>query len=100
MKRLSMLWLSLICSMVIHAVQTNTFPKIQETPQEGYFPLSEATIYTDDTDYRVVEITATMLVDDVERVTGNRLQLSAARTLSKGVALVQAPWDTVVWLIS
>ena len=83
-----MLWLSLICSMVIHAVQTNTFPKIQETPQEGYFPLSEATIYTDDTDYRVVEITATMLVDDVERVTGNRLQLSAARTLSKGVALV------------
>ena len=83
-----MLWLCLICSMVIHAVQTNTFPKIQETPQKGYFPLSEATIYTDVADYRVVEITASMLVDDVERVTRNRIHQSAVRELPKGIALV------------
>ncbi|MBQ2589024.1 MAG: glycosyl hydrolase 115 family protein, partial [Prevotella sp.] len=43
-----------------------------ETNSKGYFPLSEADIYTDINDYRVVEITAGMLADDICRITGNR----------------------------
>jgi len=74
--------------MLIHAVQTSTFPKIKETSQEGYFPLSEAVIYTDVNDYQVVKIASKMLVDDVERVTGKRLQLSTTKTPPKGIALV------------
>ena len=88
MKRLSTLWLFLTLSMVIHAMQTNTFPKVQETPKKGYFPLSEAVICTDANDYRVVEIAAGMLADDVERVTGSRPQLSTTHKLPKGIALV------------
>ena len=88
MKRLSALWFCLSLSMLIHAVQTSTFPKIKETSLEGYFPLSEAVIYTDVNDYQVVKIASKMLVDDVERVTGKRLQLSTTKTLPKGIALV------------
>jgi len=88
MKRLSALWFCLSLSILIHAVQTSTFPKIEETSQEGYFPLSEAVIYTDVNDYQVVKIASKMLVDDVERVTGKRLQLSTTKTLPKGIALV------------
>ena len=88
MKRLSALWFCLSLSMLIHAVQISTFPKIEETSQEGYFPLSEAVIYTDVNDYQVVKIASKMLVDDVERVTGKRLQQSTTKTLPKGNALV------------
>ena len=88
MKRLSALWFFLSLSMLIHAVQTSTFPKIEETSLEGYFPLSEAVIYTDVNDYQVVKIASKMLVDDVERVTGKRLQQSTTKTLPKGNALV------------
>ncbi|MBP5426206.1 MAG: hypothetical protein J6Y33_09095 [Prevotella sp.] len=73
---------------MVQTVQGNTYPRIQEAPKEGYFPLSEAVIYTDADDHRVVEIAAAMLADDVERVTGRRPQLSTARKLPKGVALV------------
>ena len=88
MKRLSALWLCIITSMVTHALPTNKFLGIRETPHEGCFPLSEAVICTDDNDYRVVGIAAGMLADDVERVTGSRPQLSKAKTLPKGIALV------------
>ena len=88
MKRLSAVWLCLALSLVVQTVRGNTYPRIQEAPKEGYFPLSEAAIYTDADDHRVVEIAATMLADDVERVTGRRPQLSTARKLPKGTALV------------
>ena len=62
----------LLASVMMLANEVNTFPKIVETETKGYFPLSEADIYTDINDYRVVEITAGMLADDICRVTGNR----------------------------
>ncbi|MBQ2359653.1 MAG: glycosyl hydrolase 115 family protein [Prevotella sp.] len=62
----------LLASVMMMANEVNTFPKIVETETKGYFPLSEADIYTDINDYRVVEITAGMLADDISRVTGNR----------------------------
>ncbi len=49
---------------------TNAFPRIAETAEEGWFPLSEATICTDAKDYEVVRISARMLADDIQRVTG------------------------------
>ena len=70
MKRLSTLWAYLIFSTV--AIFAKDFPTVKETPQSGYFCLSDATIYIDAADYQVVDITANMLADDIERVTGQR----------------------------
>ena len=70
MKRLSTLWAYLIFSTV--AIFAKDFPTVKETLQSGYFCLSDATIYIDAADYQVVDITANMLADDIERVTGQR----------------------------
>lgn len=89
MKRIISLGLWLVGYLLpAHAAPTNTFPSIQETPHAGFFPLSEAAICIDANDFRVVEITAGMLADDVERVTGKRPQLSKSNTLPEGVAVV------------
>jgi hypothetical protein len=91
MKRIFTFWLFISLSLALFAAKTNTFPSIQETAQSGYFPLSDATIYTDGKDYRVVGIAADMLADDVERVTGRRLQVGVANRwadIKKGTAVV------------
>lgn len=75
-------------SLPVLAVHSSTFPKIAAMPQEGWFPLSEAPIYTDANDYRVVQITAGMLADDVERVTGRRPVQQTVKKLPKGMAVV------------
>ena len=68
------------------------FPLVTERAQAGSFALaagkSTAAIYTDADDYRVVQITAGMLADDVERLTGERPLLQTAKHLPKGVAVV------------
>ena len=75
MKRITAFFLTLLLAQALLA-GVNTFPKIATQVQTGYFPLSAADIHIDSTDYRVVEITAGMLADDVERVTGRRPQLA------------------------
>jgi len=75
--------------------QGNNMPQISEEMTKDWFPLATsnqtATFYIDESDYRVVDITARMLRDDVERVTGMSPALVKARRLkdiSKGVAVV------------
>ena len=71
-------------------VKGQNMPKVTENPVAGYYPLATAqgvaAICTDAQDYPVVGITAEMLADDVERVTGKRPFIS--HELSKGAAIV------------
>ena len=73
MKRTIMLLCGLMTVLAISAIN---FPNVTEKPKDGCFPLVSAdgvaTICTDARDYSVVGITAEMLADDVERVTGRR----------------------------
>ncbi|MBR6841415.1 MAG: glycosyl hydrolase 115 family protein, partial [Prevotella sp.] len=59
------------------------FPKISEKAQTDWFPLGEATICTDVGDYKVVNIAAQMLADDVERVTTARSTIVSATSFKK-----------------
>ena len=72
----------------LYLLAGNHFPQIVETAQPGFFPLSGAAIYTDSKDFKVVEITASMLADDVERVTGKRPQQAVVKKLPQGAAVV------------
>ena len=62
-------------------VITQTVPAVSEIWKPGYFPISDAVIYTDAKDHKVVGITAHMLADDVERVTGRRPQVTTAASV-------------------
>lgn len=62
--------------------------QVSDQPKEGYFPLTEAMICTDDADYKVVAIAADMFADDVERVTGQRPQRQHVNSVPKGCAIV------------
>lgn len=72
--------------------QTPVTPNVSsEASRPGYFPLSDADIYTDSKDYHVVSITANMFADDVERVTGKRPHVAITglvKSIPKGVAVV------------
>ena len=59
------------------------YPKVSEKAQTDWFPLGEATICTDAGDYKVVNIAAQMLADDVERVTTARSTIVSATSLKK-----------------
>ena len=59
------------------------FPKVSEKAHTDWFPLGEATICTDAGDYKVVNIAAQMLADDVERVTAARSTIVLATSLKK-----------------
>ena len=59
------------------------FPKVSEKAQTNWFSLGEATICTDASDYKVVNIAAQMLADDVERVTTTRSTIVSATSLKK-----------------
>ena len=66
---------TLIMGLLIHgAVLAEGFPETYDQAREGAFPLAAdgtaAWIYIDEADFKVVEITAGMLADDIERVTG------------------------------
>ena len=58
-------------------IQAKTFPSVSACAQSGYFPLvatdGVADICIDANDYPVVGITAQMLADDIERVTGRHV---------------------------
>jgi len=71
-------------------VAIKTALTVSEIRKPGYFPISDAVIYTDAKDYKVVDITAHMLADDVERVTGRRPQVTTAtsvKNIPKGVSV-------------
>lgn len=55
--------------------QTNSFPNISDIPADGLFPICDAKIYFDPQDFKVVEITAGMLSDDINRVTGKAMEI-------------------------
>ena len=60
--------------LTVLTIFAQDFPHVAEKQMSGYFPMATAsgtaTICTDSRDYPVVGITARMLADDVERVTG------------------------------
>ena len=67
--------LVLAFGLLIHgAVHAEGFPETYDQAREGAFPLAAdgtaAGIYIDEADFKVVEIAAGMLADDIERVTG------------------------------
>lgn len=70
-------------TLLANAGIANDFPKVSEEGKSGFFPLSASTIYADDADYRVVSIAATMLSEDVERVTGAETKVEVASAIKK-----------------
>ena len=83
MKRISLLITCLLTLMMAHAGNTKGSLSVTEQGESGYFPLSEAAVYVDVADYKVVNIAATMLTEDVERVTGLRPELLTATSIRK-----------------
>ena len=63
------------------------FPEVSNKVKSGYFPLvsngQSASIVISAEDYPVVEITANMLAEDIERVTGTKPQLSTAVSIDE-----------------
>ena len=67
-----------------------SMPAVSEARIQDYFPLSEAVIYTDTKKYKVVNITANMLADDLERVTGKHprvVKTTSLKNIPKGGAV-------------
>ena len=77
------LFCSLLVMLPMHGNSVADFPKVSEKAQTDWFPLGEATICTDAGDYKVVNIAAQMLADDVERVTTARSTIVPATSLKK-----------------
>ena len=77
------LFCSLLVMLPICGNNVADFPKVSEKAQTDWFPLGEATICTDAGDYKVVNIAAQMLADDVERVTSARSTIVSATSLKK-----------------
>lgn len=88
MKRLSFILLCMTLCITAHANVLSAFPSIYDTQKNNLFPLSDADIYIDTNDYKVVHLTAKMLIDDIERVTGKRISYSHATNLPKSTAVI------------
>ncbi|MBR1557194.1 MAG: glycosyl hydrolase 115 family protein [Prevotella sp.] len=83
--------LILLASLLMTALGgSQDFPKVSEEAVAGYFPMVTAenavTICTDEHDYPVVGITARMLAEDIERVTGQHSIISHEQP--KGITIV------------
>ena len=83
MKKAIFLFCSLLVMLPICGNNVADFPKVSEKAHPDWFPLGEATICTDVGDYKVVNIAAQMLADDVERVTTVRSAMASATSLKK-----------------
>lgn len=77
------LFCSLLVMLPIYGNSVADFPEVSENAQTDWFPLGEATICTDAGDYKVVNIAAQMLADDVERVTSARSTIASAASFKK-----------------
>lgn len=63
MKKTLLLIFALLAIIYAQAGRAYEFPAFSEQSKAGYFPLSQAAIYTDGADYKVVGVTAAMLAD-------------------------------------
>ena len=91
MKKIILLFCSLLVMLPIRGNGVAGFPKVSEKAQADWFPLVEATICTDSGDDKVVNIAAQMLADDVERITTVRpatAWATSAKKLPKGAAVI------------
>lgn len=77
------LFCSLLVMLPMRGNSVADFPIVSEKAQTDWFPLGEATICTDAGDYKVVNIAAQMLADDVERVTTTRSTIVSATSFKK-----------------
>ncbi len=83
MKRTILFLFGLLITLAANAEGIKHFPCISDRAEADYFPLSKASIYTDAGDYKVVDIAAHMLVDDVERITGIRPVMQLATNIRR-----------------
>lgn len=91
--------ISLLVNLTISAAVTDSLV-IKDSAEDGCFPLvqagSAASIYTDSEDFKVVEIAADMLADDIERVTGKkseRRMISSHKEMQNGIAVIAGTWN-------
>lgn len=93
MKRYIAAILCTLASAVTYA-GTDSFPSVIEKAQEGFFPLSSekaSTIYIDEDDFKVVEIAAGMLAEDIGRITGNKAKtavIQSHKMIAPGAAVI------------
>ena len=89
--------LALLCAALLAPLQAtattdSTLPEVTEEQRPGTFPLvtndKAAPVCTDGGDYEVVGIAATMLADDIERVTGRRPELRSTRQVPRETCVV------------
>lgn len=78
MKR-TMLFLCCLLTVILAYADNSDVISFTQKGTARDFPLSEATIYTDDSDHKVMAIAANMLAEDVERITGCKLVLATAK---------------------
>ena len=95
MKKFLMIFLCLGIHLSMAADEIRQVPEISCTCREGWFPLvsgNDATvIYTDIEDFNVTGISAGMLADDIERVTGIRTEakaVSSHKDIPEGAAVI------------
>lgn len=69
----------------IEGQMANDYPIIQENTAYQWFPLHDAVICVDAQDFKVVDIAAAMLDEDIRRVTGRDLKKVSA-SATKGIA--------------
>ena len=95
MKKFLIIILCLGIHLSMAAHENRPVPEISCTGREGWFPLvsgNDATaIYTDIEDFNVAGISAGMLADDIERVTGIRTEakaISGHKDIPEGAAVI------------
>lgn len=80
------IFFSLFLSSAVSAKVMNDFPRVSEVRDARSFQLSDkgktASIWVDESDYKVVHLTAQMFVDDVYRVCQVKPQLHSVSRLS------------------
>ena len=94
---------SLLVMLPICGNNVADFPEVSENAQTDWFPLGEATICTDASDYKVVNIAAQMLADDVERVTTTRSTIVSATSIDElvrqkaiDVSAIKGKWESYI----
>jgi len=91
--------MSLFINMAISSAMNDTL-SVWDSAIEGYFPLvstgSVAGIYTDADDFKVVQIAADMLADDIGRVTDRKAErrvVNSHNDIPKGVSIMAGTWN-------
>ena len=105
-KHIAVILCTIAC--VITYAGNDSFPSISEIDRKGFFPLSSenhSTIYVDHGDFKVVEIAAGMLAEDIEKVTGRAAETSVIenhRMIAADASVVAGTWGRsrlVDWLV-